>query len=33
MNTQHGPVPVWAKATLWHSCVTLVDYFGSLASI
>ncbi len=32
MNTQHGPVPVWAKTTLWHSCVTLVDYFCSLAS-
>ena len=25
MITQHGPVPVWAKTTLWHSRVTLVD--------
>ncbi len=33
MSTQHGPVPVWAKTTLWHSRVTLVHYCWSLASI
>jgi len=28
MFTQHGPAPVWAKTTLWHS-----HYFCGLASI